>query len=175
MLKVTAKYINLAFANKVLTENSCHCIVNWTGSIFFGRDNFLIKKWLLYLIRVTSVLAVLIMAFGTFTSIFAWEFPNYAFSVEHSQVYFIGTVQCQPSFNDGGLHAMQGYFVYRNGLVGEKWYYTERGSSIADTRILRKQSGPYFDDPFNPIKVTFNYNFNWVPHDPNISPMSVGD
>lgn len=40
------------------------------------------------------------MVFGAFTSIFAWEFPNYGFSVEHSQVYFIGTVQCQPSFND---------------------------------------------------------------------------
>lgn len=127
------------------------------------------------LLRVISFLAVLIVAFGAFSSVLAWKYPNHAFSIEHGGMYFIGTVQCQPSFIDGGKHAMQGYFVYRNGLTGEKWYYSEYGSSIADDRILMKQSGPYFDTPFPSDPVTFHYNFNWVPHDPNITPMSVDD
>lgn len=99
--------------------------------------------------------------------------PNYGTSTETLQLIYDGYVQCQPSYNDAGRHAARGYFVYRNGTLGEKWWYTEYGRNANDSNIY-SVSGRYLDD-LNPDapKVTFNYNFDYVPSGSQIWPVSI--
>lgn len=102
---------------------------------------------------------------------------NYATSKEvvWPGLYYEGYIQCQPSYNDNGYHAARGYYVYRNGADGDVWTYTSYGKNINDSKIYTASS-TYRDiwslDPTVP-KVTFNYNFDYVPHGSNIWPLSL--
>ncbi|MBS3949432.1 MAG: hypothetical protein KGZ53_02025 [Peptococcaceae bacterium] len=113
------------------------------------------------LLATTSIFALSAMAGG----------PNYATSTHHSIAIYDGYIQCQPSYVDNGYHAARGFFVYRNGWGGgEQWAYTSYGQNAQDGAIY-SASMRYWDtlNPFAP-KVTFNYNFDWVPFGSGIWP-----
>ena len=99
--------------------------------------------------------------------------PNYGTSSEILNYFYEGYVQCQPSYNENGQHAARGYFVYRNGAEGEKWWYTDYGMNINDTNIY-SVSGTYRDTlEFDAPKVSFNYKFNYIPHGSIYWPVSI--
>jgi len=109
-----------------------------------------------------TMLALVAVSIFALSGVASW--PNFATSTESaSQLFFDGYVQCQPAYIENGHHAARGFFVYRNGLVGEQWAFTPFGQSAEDGSIL-SVSMRYLDtlNPWAPA-VTFNYGFDWVP------------
>lgn len=115
--------------------------------------------------KITGIITVLIAMLAFFAISALASSPNYATSKEHwTGLYSDGYVQIQPSYNDNGYHAARGYFVYRNGRDGEQWASTAYGQGPEDSAIY-KASMRYWDIiAIGAPKVTFNYNFDWVPH-----------
>lgn len=135
-----------------------------------GRVIMKMKSWFRKISSLCLLIVVVISSITAFASS-----PNYATSVEGPWpgLYYDGYIQIQPSYNDGGYHAARGYYVYRNGRDGEVWTYTEYGRNQEDSRIY-SASSRYYDslNPFAP-EVTWNYNFEWVPHGSGIWPVSI--
>lgn len=85
-------------------------------------------------------------------------------------IYYYGYVQVQPSYNDGGYHAANGYIRYQRknnqGVVVKDSVrqYTAMGQDANDGRIYSKNY-TFVDTiiPFQP-KTQFFYGFTWVPH-----------
>lgn len=120
------------------------------------------KKWFNYVTALIILGAFVVFVLPSFAAS-----PNYATSVEGPWpgLYYDGYIQIQPSYNENGYHAARGYFVYRNGDEGEVWTYTEYGKSERDSTIY-SASRRYWDTwDLNAPPVTFNYNFDWIPHE----------
>lgn len=127
------------------------------------------KKWI---ITVLACALTVVLLIGTVSAVAT---PNRGSPNPITTTTYKPYVQCQPSFNDNGYHAAQGYYfileLTADGLLhdgGE--HYTPWGTNINDSRILRAESN------FSKIyggNVHFSYTFTWVPHGSTTWPVSV--
>jgi len=104
----------------------------------------------------------------------AWTGSNYYDNWEtYGGLYHNGEVQVKPSYNDGGYHYAQGYFIFDNGADGRVATYTEMGTSKQDGRLLYKYKQYRDRWTLEEVpKVTFNVGAAKVPYGSNMWPIS---
>jgi len=97
--------------------------------------------------------------------------PDFATNThEDMSLIYYGYVQCQPSFNDGGQQAADGYIRYmRYNLFGylvedTGRMYTEHSIGPDDNNIYSRSEVFYDSILWNPYKTEFWYEFTWVPY-----------
>lgn len=113
------------------------------------------------------VTVVLVLCMGALV-VFA-SGPNFYLNDHSNMLYYDGYIQCQPSYNDHGSHAANGYIRYfgldaaGNHINDTGRLYTGTGTGPNDGHIYSR-SYRYFDslDP-NAVPTQFYYGFTWVP------------
>ena len=126
-----------------------------------------------------SCFVIVLLLFNTMNALAA-KSPNYGTNTHNDmELYYIGYVQCQPSFVENGKNAARGYIRYwRYDLLGNRVndtgrLYTPYGHGPNDSRLMSR--GYVYRDSIIPnlLKTQFRYGFDWVPAESGIWPINT--